>query len=800
MNKQGAGFIARYSVFVAGHAKTVALIALLLLGALIAGVRFLAFNTDYKVFFSKENPQLLVFEDMNRTFSKNDSLLFTVRNPAGVFNAETMATLQWLTEQSWQIPHSTRVDSITNFRRISASDSDITLNDLVVHPEKLSAADFAALSNYARAEPELVGKVVSKDGLTTGVSVTVLLPEGDTAAPFQAVVHAEKLLAELKDKAPHLEVALTGSAAIATAYPRASQQDIGQMVPALLLIIVAALALQLRSILEGLLVFAIMVSSALASFGFAGWAGILLTPPAVMAPLMILTIAIADCLHILVNVRRIRDTGASPQVSVAQALQKTFIPVVLTSVTTIFGFLSLNFSASPPYRDLGNMGAAGALVALLLSLTLLPSLLTFMRRKQRAAHADKLTRSGTRLGEALGEFAVRRYAPIAIIGLLLPLLSIPALFKLEINDAIIETFDASTQIRRDSEFTLRHLNGIYNLDFKIDAGTDGGVADPEYLRRLGEFTEWLRAQPEVRSVASFSDSIKSINQAFHANDPAWYRLPADKELAAQYVLLYEFSLPYGRTLMDRLDIRKSSSRVVATLGQLDTRGIETFQQRADRWLEEKKYFAPSSTSGGISAMFTHLTHHNIRAMLEGTIFALVMIFASMIYIFRTPALTVLAVMPNILPPFVVFGLWALFRGQINTAATMVLVIAMGLMVDSTIHILHVYKNLWAERRLTKEAARRLVVATMGEVSLPIVVTTITLMAGFFVMGQSSFGMNADLGWLALIFIVVGAIYDLLFLPAMICVVVGRFRLARETNAGAPAALPVGNEAGEPGVV
>lgn len=799
MNKQSAGWIERYSVFVAGHAKTVALVAIVLLGILISGVRYLAFNTDYKVFFSKDNPQLQVFEEMNRTFSKSDSLQFTVRNPAGAFNAETMLVVQWLTEQSWQIPHSTRVDSVTNFRRIAATDTEITLSDLIEHPEKLTTADYASLRDYARTEPELVRKVVSEDGLTTAVAVTLALPEGDPAAPFQAVVHAEKLVADLKARSPHLEVALTGSAAIATAYPRASQLDIGQMIPALLLIIVVALTLQLRSILEGVLVFAIMVSAAVASFGFAGWARILLTPPAVMAPLMILTIAIADCLHILMNVRRIRDTGASSRDSVAQALHKTFVPVVLTSVTTILGFLSLNFSASPPYRDLGNMGATGAMVALLLSLTVLPSLLTLMLRKPRPPQADKLSSWGTRMGEALGTFTVRRYAPITIVGLLLPVLSIPALTRLEINDSIIETFDASTQIRRDSEFTLRHLNGIYNLDFKIDSGKDGGVADPEYLKRLGEFTDWLRAQPEVRSVASFSDSIKSINRAFHTNDPAWYVLPADKELAAQYVLLYEFSLPYGRTLMDRLDIRKSSSRVVATLGQLDTRGIETFQQRADRWLREKNYFAPTTTSGGISAMFAHLTHHNIWAMLEGTIFALIVIFASMIFIFRTPALTFLAIIPNTLPPFIVFGLWALLYGRINTAATMVLVIAMGLIVDSTVHILYVYKNLWAQGRTSKEAAQRLVVATMGEVALPIVITTLTLMAGFIVLGQSSFGMNADLGWLVLIFFIVGAIYDLFFLPAMICFVVGRFRLAREP-AGAPLITVIGSEAGEPGSV
>jgi hypothetical protein len=160
---------------------------------------------------------------------------------------------------------------------------------------------------------------------------------------------------------------------------------------------------------------------------------------------------------------------------------------------------------------------------------------------------------------------VRARIPLLVGGVIVTVgFSLPA-FTLKSNDQFVRYFDRSIAFRPDTEFLLEHLSGIYLVDYAIKSGTSGGVADPDYLARLDEFSAWLRTQPEIAHVYTFSDVIKRLNQTMHRDDPSQYRIPTSRREASELILLYEMGLPMGLDLTDRLDLDKSTSRLTATV-------------------------------------------------------------------------------------------------------------------------------------------------------------------------------------------------------------------------------------------
>ncbi len=754
--------------------------ALVVTATLAFGIRSLGFNTDYKVFFDRDNPDLVAFERMSTVFSRDDTILFVLRPDTGdIFTPTTLGALEALTNAAWHIPHAVRVDSPTNFQFTRAAGDDLVIDDLVRTAARLPPEALARTREIALGDPDLVHKLVAGDGRAAGVLVTLHLPEGSPVATLDAVATARELADRTRATTPGLTVAVTGLAPIAAAYPEASQRDIATLLPAMLGVVLLVLLVQLRSVSGSLVAMAIILASSMAAFGVAGWSGILLTPPTMMAPLIIITIAVADCLHIIMAVQKARDGGAQGREAVRRALRATVKPVVITSVTTAVGFLALNFASSPPYREMGTMAAAGTAVALLLSLTVLPAalMLPFVGRR-RGSGPGMVAAASARLA------AVVCRAPGRIVAATLALSAaiLPFGLLLTIDDHIVEYFDESMQIRRDTDFALEHLTGVYNVAFAVETGRDYGIADPAYLARLEAFTGWLRAQPEVRSVSSFSDTVKSMNRSLHGDDPAWYRLPDTPELASQYTLLYEYSLPYGRTLMDRVDLRKSVTRVMVSLDAVSTAQILAVKARGEAWLRDHGAWGePRGT--GVAVMFAGLTHHNIEAMLWGTAWVLIAVIVAVGLSLGSWRLGLVSVAPNVLPPVLAFCLWAAGGGLVNTAVSMVTVVALGLIVDATIHLLARYQQ-GRHAGGSPEAAVR---AALDGVSAPIVASTVTLAAGFLILSQSSYRMNADMGLLSAVMVTVAMVFDLVFLPALLLTLARRRAGRRAATAATPAA-------------
>ena len=335
--------------------------------------------------------------------------------------------------------------------------------------------------------------------------------------------------------------------------------------------------------------------------------------------------------------------------------------------------------------------------------------------------------------------------------------------------------------------TTDRLTGSYQLQFSLDSGSSNGVSDPAFLAQVGGFVDWLRAQPEVRHVNTITDTFKRLNRNLHADDNDYYRLPEDRELAAQYLLLYELSLPYGLDLNNQLNIDKSSTQIVATLDNLDSRRLREIAQRGEGWLRDN---TPKLATAGIgpAIMFAYISDRNIRSMLVGTFLAVVLISAILVGVLKSSKLGGISLVPNLLPAGLAFGAWGLFVGEVNMAVSMVSGMTLGIVVDDTIHFLTKYKRARREQNLDAPDAVRYAFHNVGQA---IVVTSLILIAGFSVLARSDFALNSLMALLTAIAIGMALVADFLLLPALLIKLDSKKSTGREASplAGAPDVAP-----------
>ena len=737
------------------------LVVLAVIGSVYAagtGMPKLSMSNDYRMFFGEDNPQLLEFEHMQNTFNKNDNIMFVVTPKDGkVFSVETLKAVQAITEASWQIPFSTRVDSITNHQHTYAEDDDLIVDDLVVDPDELSSEDLSRIQTIAINEPMMVHRLISPDSKYTGINVTVQLPGESLSEVPEAVASARGIKTEMLAQFPNIEIRLVGLAVMNNAFPESSQEDVKTLYPLALLFIIVTLFFLLRGFSGVVICFTMIIMSIITAMGISGWMGTLLSPPVLSAPIMILTMAIANGVHLLVTMRHEMALGRDKITGMVESMRINFQPVFVTSLTTILGFLSLNFSDAPPFHDLGNIAAIGVAAGFILSVTFLPAMVAILPANSRKEVVGKKA-----LG-LFGEFVIKHHNRLLIGSVLVCVVLVSLVPKNELNDIFVEYFDETVEFRRDSDYAAEHLTGVYYMDIALTASEVGGISSPDFLKKTEQFSNFLRAQSGVVHVNTITDTFKRLNKNMHGDDQAWYKLPDEREMAAQYLLLYEMSLPYGLDLNNQIDISKSAVKLAVTLDTLSSVEILEFEEHAKQWASENIPDIKTVASGP-TLMFAHIGKRNINSMLIGTTVALFLISMVLIFFFKSFKYGLISLIPNMLPAASAFGIWALYSGQVGLALSVVTGMTLGIVVDDTVHFLSKYIRARRERNLNAEEAVRYAFNSVG---IALLVTSIVLIAGFMILAQSHFVLNSEMGLVTSIVIALALALDFTLLPALL---------------------------------
>ncbi len=724
------------------------------------GGKNLYFRGDYDIFFDGTNKQLLAFDEIQTTFAKTDNLAIVIAPEDGdIFTPQTLSLIQKITVDAWQVPYSSRVDSIANYQHTEAFDDDLLVEDLLYSEYELTPERISKVKSIALSEPVLKSALVSEKGDVTVVNITVQLPEMDKTAEVEEVVSSINAMIDRYQRAyPDVTFHKAGIIAMNHAFMTAAQDDSSTLVPTMLVVILVFLTIMLRSILSVIATLIVIIGSVMATMGISGWAGMFLSTATVNVPTLIMTLAVADCVHVIATMRQSMKNGFTKAQSIERSIALNFVPILITSVTTAIGFLMMNMSDSPVLRDFGNLSALGVMVACFLSVTLLPALLKLL-----PIHVKMETSQDQKhVMDRLGDFVVsqrRALLPLSVAVIVVCASLIPLN---KVNDESVEYFGQRNEFRQAADFMEERISGMTNISIAIKTNESQGIAAPDFLNTIGEFSSWLRDQPETDHVATLADVYKRLNKNMHGDDEAYYSLPQARELAAQYLLLYEMSLPYGLDLNNQINVDKSSIKMVLTVANLGSVELVDLENRIYQWFAEHatQYQVVASSP---SLMFAHIGETNMASMLSTLPITLVLISALLIFALRSVRLGLISLMPNIAPAVIGFGLWALISGEINLGLSVVVTLTLGIVVDDAVHFLSKYQRARREGQ-TAEQAVRYAFHTVGRA---LWITTVVLVAGFSVLAMSSFRLNADMGQLSAIVIFIALVVDFLFLPTLL---------------------------------
>ena len=758
-------FAARFARRVLAARWLVLLATLLLVGAAAGGIATLEFSANYRIFFDEDNPQLLALEALENTYGKNENIVFLIVPDDGDATSEdALSAAVWLTEAAWHTPYSRRVDSLANFQYTTAEGDDLLVQDLV-DPQALTQAETRShIRNVALADPRIAGTILGLKGDVSVVNVTVELPEeGQLEAVAGVAEFARSMAVEAEERFPGLDLRVVGTVMINQTFVEASINSQMIFLPASLLLMAVVLGVLTRSWSGVATTGAVIVFSVLASMGMGAWVGLPFSPPIAPAPTIVLMIVVANCVHLLVALQQRLRAGDSKHDAIVESVRLNLHPVFLASLTTALGFLSMNFSEVPPYRHLGNFVAFGIGASFLLSVTFLPAMLSLLPMR---AGRDRRVVRGPSMGR-LADAALRHRKALFWAWLVIVPAMVLAIPRNELNDVLVHFFDESVEFRQDTDFMDEHLSGNTSLEYSLHSSVEGGVTDPEFLAEVSKFADWYREQPSVRHVAVITDTFRQINQSMHGDDPAAYRIPESRELAAQYLLLYELSLPEGLDLNNQIDRSRSATRVTVSAETLYSKDLLELNARAEAWLEENAPLVADVNGTGPAALFAYIGQRNIRAMVLGTAVVLVAISAILLFALRSLRLGLISIVPNLLPALLGFGVWGLTVAQVSLSLSVVVAMTVGIVVDDTVHFLAKYRRARRDHGRDAEEAVRYAFDTAGRA---LVTTTFVLVAGFLILVFSPFVPTAQVGILTAMIIGFALLADLSLLPALLTAV------------------------------
>ena len=756
-------FEASFAAWIVNNRFKVIVFCALLIVIPGTGLTRLYFDTSYQVFFGDDNPQLAEFKAIEAIYTESYNALIVVEpNDGNVFTTGTLEAVEELTNAAWQVPHSRRVDSITNFQYTYAEQDDLIVQDMAKNASTYSEEKLLDVKKAVIAEPALLNRLISPSGHVTGVNITVSMPEDElgTAIP-EIVKHVRAMARDLEEKYPTIKTHLSGVVFMNNSFSESAINDFSHLVPISFVLMMGLIAILVGGISGTLVTMIIIFASIIAAMGTAGYIGFPLTSMTTSGPIIILTVAVANCVHVLVSFVHGLGKGESKTEAMEESLRINLQPVFLASATTAIGFTSMNFSDVPPFAHLGNIVCLGVLFSFVLTVTFMPTVMTLLPSRRKLATTDTGDRGAM---PRLADFVIRRrrvllWANLMVFGAIIA--NVP---RNEINDSFVEYFDHSIPFRVDTDFMIENLTGVNLNDYSLESGETGGIANPEFLQDVEKLSKWLESQPETIHVDRFTTIMKRLNKNMHGDDQSYYELPDDRDLAAQYLLLYEMSLPFGLDINNQINVDKSSTRLAHTIAMVSSKEVLALDRKIRHWVDKNAPAITGVTSGSPTLMFSNIGQRNNRSMLLGTSLALAAISIVLIIALRSFKIGLVSIIPTLIPAAVGFGLWGIFVSEVGMTLSLVTGMSFGIVVDNTVHFLSKYLRAKREKQLNPEDAVRYAFRTVGNA---LIITTSTLVIGFLALATSSFSLNADMGLLTAGVIAIALAAVFLLLPPLL---------------------------------
>jgi len=727
------------------HPKSVLLVLVLATVLAASQMRHIYIETDMDAMLPKHSDAYINKQVLEERFGSTDSVIIGIINNEkdGVYNTESLKLVQELTDWLAEQPHFRTIAlndllSLATIKDIRGSEAGLDVEKFMDGvPETQARIDHLKQRMHEFGVYEDV--IVSADGSGTIFAVRPMPDSRHQYAEIYDLVKAK--VAELEARGGPEQFFISGRPVIEGVFGVYMPAEMKRMQPIIMALLLVLLYLSFRTPRGVILPIIVVLMAEVWTLGTMAALGAPIYTITTMLPILILAIGIADAVHFLSRERLLAHHQAYShrKERMVEVMHELWKPMLMTTVTTGAGFLSMLASDLPPIRDFGMFAAVGIVYALLITMLLLPSALMLLPEKVKHAERKPLFSGYVEwLGEAVLKYPKRI---MAFFGILL-VVSIVGAMKLDVNASLVEQFKPDDPLRQADQVLNKNFSGTTSLDVMIDTGHENGLLEPVFLQHLADLQLELEKDAMVGDTSSIAEFLQTMNQALHADDPAWKRVPDSSDLAAQYLLLYSFSgAPDDfETFMTgdyrhahvRINLKTDETKVVVKL-------LDGLKEKTDLWFPEVEGYKVEWAGTGFT--IHRLSEMIIDGQIASLATSILAIFLLCWWMFKRLLIAAIAMIPVSLAVTVNYGMMGNFGIPLDIATALTGAMALGIGVDFAIHYLHRYH----EESVAGNSYEESVINTNRSVGHAILFNTFVVVGGFLVLLSAALYPQMKLG-------------------------------------------------------
>lgn len=786
----------KFGTFIHDNPLKVILVVLALLLAPLSHIPQIKMDTSTEGFMHPDDPVLLTYNKFRAQFGRDERVVLAIKSDE-IFTVDFLTTLRDLHEElEEKVPYLDDITSLYNVRN-TRGEGDKLITDDLLEPMPTTQAQVDIIKKQAMASHFYKDLLLSSDGTMTTMIIETdayshvgvteesiddafadeeadneMIPETSEERAFLTDAENAELLKVVHTivdsyKKKGLEIYVAGSPAVNNALKAQMKADMQKFTRITFIIIIIFLFVMFRRVSAVVYPLIVIILSLLTTVGMMAWVGVAFKLPTQIVPSLLLAVSVGATVHILsIFFDAFNKTGNKKE-AMSYTLGHSGLAIAMTSVTTAIGVGSFSGSEVAPISDLGIFASFGVMVSLLLTLTLLPALLSLTKLK---AKPRKGMGKFDELMGILALFPIKYYKGILMGSAVLVVSALIASSQITLSHNPLYWFQPDNENRVSTEVIDAKMNGTVTIEAIVDTGKENGWNDPVRLQKLNEMSTRMEAYVDeytrVGKVVSLATIVKETNRALHENKEDAYSIPKDEKLVSQELLLFENS--GSDDLEDVVDSQFSKARITIKLPWTDAvKSVKVLNYVKD---EVAKTFPNDKVeTTGMIPLLINTFSNAVNSSVTSYLIAFVLISFMMMLILGSARMGLLSMIPNLAP--VIVGLLLMYMANIPLDMFTLLIgsIAIGLAVDDTIHFLHNFRRYYLESGDEAKAIQQ----TFYTTGKAMVITTIVLSLGFYSYLMAEMISVQNFGLLTGSVIIMALLSDLLLAPALMMVVAKR---------------------------
>ncbi|MBU1050539.1 MMPL family transporter [Candidatus Bipolaricaulota bacterium] len=712
-------------------------------------------ETDFREFLDDDDPIIVLLDEAEARYGKSWGIMVMLFNEDTIFNETTLTKVEQMTDAFEQLPGIKNVTTPLNSQTIVGSATSISVKKAApggvapTTPEEMDIFRTRVLE-----DENLVGGVISESGQAALINIELEVGADDYALTPEIVEIVDSYRGDGD------ELYIYGDAYFDTVMAEEMESDIALLFPLAILVMVALLFASFMTIRGILVPIAIVLLSVVVAMGAMVLLGFPMTTMSFIAPILLLAIGIADAIHVLNRYNEEIAKGTPKRQAILNTMEEMKGPVVMTSLTTAAGFLSLLTAFMVPQRHFGIVTAIGVLAAMVFSLFLIPAIMSLLK-EPRVRDLSKGLRPLTRVLMGFEQVIAGHRKTVLVVALIIFGVMLAGIPRLRVETSNEEFLGKDHEAVQILDFTSEYFSGDMNLLVEFDTGHRDGLKDPTVLNAMLDFETFL-LENGVSKTFSLTTLVRQMNERFNADDPAFYVIPDQQNMISQLLLLFTFS---GGTL-GNMALGDFSAGTVMGMYKMESSGnVSRLSGVIQDYLDE--HFPEGGDLRvrmiGATVLMDRMFTQMNQSQLVGLASTIAAVTVLVMILMGSVVAGLIAAIPLILTVTVSMGIMAYTGQPLDMMTLMVSVVAVGIGVDYSIHFISRFRSEYR----TDQNADRALQKTIQTTGRGITYNALTVALGFFILIFASFKGIRTFGWQIALTMVVSALSAISIIPAIL---------------------------------